>query len=149
MLSGRAGRRYRRMSSFPDLMCSAWPEWRVQRRTYTSPVPLEGQWERQNTPLRLLGRRERRALVVIGTAFAVGLVVMVVALATHHTRHQRGCIDVPTPSTMGGALIHACGAVRDRLCSEEQALARPDRAILARCRAVDPTPFGSTRPDSG
>jgi hypothetical protein len=85
-------------------------------------MPLEGQWQRQHTPLRPAGRRDARAL-------AAGLAVVVIALGAalyagfHHGARTTaaGCIDVIAASTTGGATIHACGAAALRWCRLEAA----------------------------
>jgi hypothetical protein len=99
-------------------------------------VPLEGHWQRQHTPLRSIGRRERRLLI------AVTLVVVVAAavtlyLALHHGSGKvtAGCVQISAASTTGGANLHACGADAARWCrSETERGTAGDRAVLAACR---------------
>jgi hypothetical protein len=102
-------------------------------------MPLEGQWQRQHTPLRLAGRREGRAV-------AAAAVIVVLALGAalyaglHHgaPRTAAGCIDVIAASTTGGAVVHACGASAARWCRLEaargDAFARTVRGECSRLR---------------
>jgi hypothetical protein len=84
-------------------------------------VPLEGHYQRVNTPLRETTGRERlivRALlVIIGIAV---LAAIVVAIATSGGSDgggtAQGCVRVDVPSTMGGSTIHACGARAAEFC---------------------------------
>jgi hypothetical protein len=99
-------------------------------------VPLEGHWERQQTPLRRLGRRERRLL----QAFAGLLVAATIAIALFAALHKdapvpAGCIQVTAPSTLGAAIYRECGAAAVRWCREEAGRSDPlARAVEARCR---------------
>jgi hypothetical protein len=99
-------------------------------------VPLEGHWERQNTPLRRVGRREVRVLAVVASVLVLALGVVVYS-ALHHGTPQAGpgCVDIITASTTGGAVVHACGAKAEHWCQLEAA--RSDafaRTAQARCR---------------
>jgi hypothetical protein len=95
-------------------------------------VPLEGHWQRQHTPLRSLGRRERRALIAVTLVVLIGAAVALYA-ALHHgaAKVAAGCVQISAPSTTGGANLHACGADAARWCRSEAA---GDRALLAACR---------------
>jgi hypothetical protein len=91
-------------------------------------MPVEGQWERANTPLR---RRDKRLLA---GAAVVGAVAVVVLAALYLTRSSspsaRGCLSVDVPSTMGGAHLHVCGAAAHTFCRTQGGEAR----IAAACR---------------
>jgi hypothetical protein len=99
-------------------------------------VPLEGHWERQNTPLRGLGRRELRALVVVAAAVvAAAAVVLVVALSQGAPKVTSGCVAVTAASSTGGATIHACGPRATRLCRARAGGDDPfARSVQAACR---------------
>ena len=80
-------------------------------------MPLEGHWERQNTPLRGLSRRERRILA----PFAIVLVLSLAALGLflifdNGSESSTGCVDVTGASTLGAATYHACGRSAARFC---------------------------------
>jgi hypothetical protein len=99
-------------------------------------MPLEGHWERQNTPLRLTTLRENR-LVAIVTSLTVILVVGVVALAVGigSARVGHGCLRITAGGTTGANVLAPCGRDAVSLC-RQQALRRDDFARRARaaCR---------------
>jgi hypothetical protein len=81
-------------------------------------VPLEGHWERLNTPLRETTPRERwlvRVLVAsLGLAAVTAIVVVIVTSGGSDT--APGCVKVDVPSTMGGSTINACGQDARTFC---------------------------------
>lgn len=80
-------------------------------------MPLEGHWERQNTPLRRLSGRESRLAWIVGV-----LVVLSVAIGTFFVLTASsesvpaGCVKIESGSTMGGGIIRPCGAAATRTC---------------------------------
>lgn len=101
-------------------------------------MPVEGQWERQQTPLRRLTRRELRLL----QGFVAALVATAIAVAAVAFTHSAppvpaNCIQVTGGSTMGAVNYRVCGADRPAWCRQ---MARKDdptaRAVAARCRAA-------------
>ncbi len=100
-------------------------------------MPLEaGHWQRANTPLRRLGRRERRVALA---AVAITLVaVLAVALATMGGSRPApgpGCIYAIVPGATGATPVEACGARARRICAGNATLATPGaQAIEASCR---------------
>jgi hypothetical protein len=99
-------------------------------------MPLEGHWERVNTPLRKITLRERRLLVVFGTVLALGVVAaIIVAIATSGTKTGPGCIRVDLPSTMGGGTPELCGSAAQSFCASPAAHRPPLNATaLPKCR---------------
>lgn len=100
-------------------------------------MPLEGQWERQRTPLRRLSARERRVLMPVALLLLVtAAVVLFVVLDQGRSSSAQGCIDVSAPSTTGAATLHACGRDAARWCRSSEA--RGDdpvaQALRDRCR---------------
>jgi hypothetical protein len=80
-------------------------------------MPLEGHWERQNTPLRALSARERRMVVPIALIVVVATLAAVLYLAIGGSSGSApGCLDLTTPSTMGAGNLHACGHDAARWC---------------------------------
>jgi hypothetical protein len=73
-------------------------------------MPLEGHWQRQNTPLAALPRRDMRALIV-GALAVVALIaiVLVGTVAGSTPRASAGCKRVTVAMTTGGASIERCG----------------------------------------
>lgn len=84
-------------------------------------MPLQGHWDRVNTPLRETTGRERLLvrvlLAVVGIAV---LAAIVMAIATGSGSNgggtAEGCVRVDVPSTMGGSTIHACGSRAAEFC---------------------------------
>jgi hypothetical protein len=99
-------------------------------------MPMEGHWQRVNTPLRRLGERERNvALAAVAiTAIAVIALVLVTAGASRAPL-GRGCISAIVPGIMGGVSVEACGARARSLCKHHARLEDPgSRAIEESCR---------------
>lgn len=99
-------------------------------------MPLEGHWERQNTPLRRLTRREGRIVAVVAVVVALGGGAALYASLTSSTpRPAPGCISVTAASTMGAGQFQSCGAAAARICAAQAG--RNDefaRSVLASCR---------------
>ncbi|HEY2602654.1 MAG TPA: hypothetical protein VGI67_13940 [Thermoleophilaceae bacterium] len=99
-------------------------------------MPLEGHWNRVNTPLRRLTRRERRIVVsalVVTAAFIVALVLATVG--DSRPGPKPGCIYAIVPGVMGATPVDQCGAQAKRTCAERAALRDPgSRAITTSCR---------------
>jgi hypothetical protein len=99
-------------------------------------VPLQGHWERVNTPLRKTTPRERRILwVVVAVLAAACLAGGIVAFGSSSPPRPAGCIHLEAPSTMGGVASDICGADAKRLCTGQHARTDPLSAtILPQCR---------------
>jgi hypothetical protein len=101
-------------------------------------MPLEGHWQRQQTPLRRLTRRELRTLVTIAAA----LIAVTVGFALYAVLHtppaaRADCIDVTAASTTGAARFHACGNDALRWCREEAGRQTSvAKAMRPRCSAL-------------
>lgn len=109
-------------------------------------MPVEGQWERQNTPLRRVTRRERRVLAcacvaMIALAVAIGLGA---ARSGPAAKPAAGCVQLVAASTTGGATYRACGAAAERWCREAGATDLAG-SLRARCLAAG-LPVGVSRP---
>jgi hypothetical protein len=93
-------------------------------------VPVEGHWERANTPLR---ERDRRVLMVVAVVAVLSLIGLGVAYALRPAAQSNaGCVVANVPSTMGGATVRSCGAQAHRLCRTQ---GRIDRLIAEACIA--------------
>jgi hypothetical protein len=91
-------------------------------------MPVEGHWERANTPLQA---RDRRVLVVAAVVAVLLVVGLGVAYALRPAaRSDAGCIVVDVPSTMGGATVRSCGAAAHDFCRTQ---GRLDRTVAAAC----------------
>ncbi len=105
-------------------------------------MPVEGQWERQQTPLRRLSRRELRLLWgFLGVLLVAAAATVVVAFTQSAPPVPPDCIQVTGGSTMGAVNYRVCGADRVRWC--RQVAGRTDPTSLAvqkRCGALGLSP---------
>jgi hypothetical protein len=106
-------------------------------------VPLEGHWQRVNTPLRDTTPRERLLVRGLLAALSAGVIVTVVVLIATGGGSGAGsasgahCVQVDVPSTMGGSGIHACGSDAAAFCRGPLAHSSDLRGrALPACRAA-------------
>jgi hypothetical protein len=82
-------------------------------------MPLEGHYQRVNTPLRKLTARERWAVIVglIVTTAAI-LALLFVPKRTEHpfTQARPGCIEVGVAGRVGNEPVVGCGAKAVAIC---------------------------------
>ncbi len=99
-------------------------------------MPMEGHWQRVNTPLRRLGRRERNVAVAAVAITALAVIALVlVTVGNSGPPLRRGCISAIVPGIMGGTTVEACGAKARSLCVTHAGLEDPgSRAIEESCR---------------
>jgi hypothetical protein len=104
-------------------------------------MPLEGHWERVNTPLRETTPREKllvRVVLWIVAAAAVGTVIVAIATSGKGTSGSplgAGCIRIEVPSTMGGSASDLCGSKAISFCTSPAAHSPPLNATaLPKCR---------------
>ncbi|HEV3228481.1 MAG TPA: hypothetical protein VGY97_03325 [Solirubrobacteraceae bacterium] len=81
-------------------------------------MPMEGQWARSHSPLRQLGKRERRLLATLAVVAVAGIVavVLVATLAGGSSRLAPGCIQATVAGATGGEQLTACGTDAATLC---------------------------------
>jgi hypothetical protein len=92
-------------------------------------MPVEGQFERANTPL---SRRDKRLLAVLAVLAVAAAIAAGVVLATRPgSSSDAGCIVVDVPSTMGGARLRNCGSAAHEFCRTQ---GPRDTRIAAACR---------------
>jgi hypothetical protein len=85
-------------------------------------VPLQGHWERVNTPLRTTSRREIRAMTAVAAIVIVGLVIGLFAvLGGSSPPAAAGCVDVPAAHSVGGGSYEICGDRAALWCRSESA----------------------------
>jgi hypothetical protein len=99
-------------------------------------MPLEGHWQRVNTPLRRLTRRERIVALGVLAATVVAVIVLIAAtVGDSRPGPAPGCISAIVPGAMGATPVEACGARARTTCSQHAGLDDPgSRAIEAACR---------------
>jgi hypothetical protein len=72
-------------------------------------MPLEGHWQRQNTPVAALPRRDVRALIAGAIVIAlIALVAVAGAVIGSSPSASPGCKRVTVAMTTGGAQIERC-----------------------------------------
>lgn len=105
-------------------------------------MPLEGHYERVNTPLRKLNPRERGVLWA-GIAITVVAIVALLFLPGHNDKpllddnggNRAGCIEVAVAGRVGAEPIVGCGHRAEILCKRASGYDGPrPEAILAACR---------------
>jgi hypothetical protein len=100
-------------------------------------MPLEGHWQRTNTPLRKLTRRERRVLVAGTLATAIALLALLLATAgDSRPGPAPGCIRASIAGRTGAELVQPCGAEAIATCRHAAELAGTPygESVLAACR---------------
>jgi hypothetical protein len=111
-------------------------------------MPLEGHWQRQNTPLRKLTPRERNVAIAVVAVAIVAVVAVIVAAgpATSRPGPAEGCIRVVVAGRTGGETVVGCGSKAAGLCAHA-ALYEDPRAkkILAACRDAEIPTTGRPR----
>lgn len=81
-------------------------------------MPLEGHFQRVNTPLRKLTGREIKVLVG-GTAVMVAAILALILATAGDSRPgpSPGCIEVVVAGRVGGEPVNACGAEAKAICA--------------------------------
>lgn len=114
-------------------------------------MPLEGHFQRVNTPLRRLTRRER-TVVGIGLAATVVAIALLLLLTAGDTQPPPppGCISVSIAGRTGAELVHGCGMEAREICAKAATRDDPaSNAIAAGCRERDIRPLPSPRASAG
>jgi len=108
-------------------------------------MPLEGHWQRTNTPLRRLTKRERNVVIAGLATTLIALAVLLLATAGNsRPAPPPGCISVPVAGRTGAELVHGCGVEAREICA--RAATRDDpgsQAIVAGCGERGIRPLGS------
>lgn len=98
-------------------------------------MPLEGHYQRVNTPLRRLTRRER-TVVGAGLAATIVAIALLLLLTAGDTQPPPppGCIEIPIAGRTGAELVHGCGMEAREVCAKAATRDDPaSRAIVAGC----------------
>ena len=82
-------------------------------------MPLEGHYERQNTPLYKLSSREIRVAVGILAVTIVTIVTMVAIMGTSNSNPApaMGCINPTVAGIVGAETLNACGQEAVDICT--------------------------------
>ena len=104
-------------------------------------MPLQGHWDKLNTPLRETTSRERLLVrIVAGILGVAAVATVVVAIVTSDNGTSGralapGCIRVELPSTMGASASDLCGRTAREFCQSSAAHTEPlNHTALPKCR---------------
>jgi hypothetical protein len=91
-------------------------------------MPLQGHWERQQTPL---GSRERKTVAIVAGMLVLAAAIVLFFSVVKDGRTAPGCVSVTVPSTMGAGHMHACGDAARQLCAAQQGRSAKDPSVGA------------------
>ncbi|HEX3608307.1 MAG TPA: hypothetical protein VHU14_01365 [Solirubrobacterales bacterium] len=95
-------------------------------------MPLEGHFQRVNTPLRRLTKRERNVVITGVAVTFVSLATLLLATAgDSRPPPARGCIRASVAGRTGAELIQACGMEARELCARSLGRDEPQFAAIA------------------
>jgi hypothetical protein len=81
-------------------------------------MPLEGHFERVNTPLRKLNGREVKVLVAGTVVTVVALLALILATAgDSRPGPAAGCVSAVVAGRVGGEPVNGCGAEAKAICA--------------------------------
>jgi hypothetical protein len=81
-------------------------------------MPLEGQWQRSQTPLRKLTKRERRVAIGVIAVTVVALAgILLLTAGDSRPGPAPGCIETVVAGRVGGEPINGCGAKARAICA--------------------------------
>lgn len=108
-------------------------------------MPLEGHFNRVNTPLRRLTKRERNVVIAGVAVIFIALAALILATSgDSQPPPVSGCIRVSVAGRTGAELIQACGTEARELCTRSVGVDEPQfRAIAAGCSEQGIRPPGS------
>jgi hypothetical protein len=98
-------------------------------------MPLEGHFERVNTPLRKLTPRERN-VVIAGTLITVGVILALILATASDSRPApaAGCVSAVVAGRVGGEPVNGCGADAKAICARSANYDNPRaRTINGKC----------------
>jgi hypothetical protein len=108
-------------------------------------MPLEGHFQRVNTPLRRLTKRERNVVIAGIAVTFIALATLILATAgDSQPPPAPGCIRVSVAGRTGAELIQACGTEARGLCARSAGIDEPQYlAIAAGCSDQGIRPIGA------
>jgi type II secretory pathway component PulM len=100
-------------------------------------MPLEGHFERVNTPLRKLTPRERN--VVISILIVTTVAILALLFVPSHSERPlapRGCLETYVAGRVGSEPVVGCGAKAEALCARAATFENQRAAtVVAACHA--------------
>jgi hypothetical protein len=114
-------------------------------------MPLEGHFQRVNTPLRRLTKRERNVVMTGVAVTFIALLALVLATAgDSQPPPAPGCIRASVAGRTGAELIQACGKEARELCARSRGRDEPQYlAIAASCGEQSIGPVSSPAAAAG
>jgi len=108
-------------------------------------MPLEEHFDRVNTPLRRLTKRERNVVIAGVAVTFIALAALLLATAgDSQPPPAPGCIRVPVAGRTGAELVQGCGMEAREICARSAALDDPQsQTIAASCGDRGIRPLGS------
>lgn len=100
-------------------------------------MPLEGHWQRTNTPLRRLTARERNVVAagLAVTILAILAIVLWSGSGDSHPAPAAGCFRAIVSGRTGGEVVKGCGAEAEEICAHTATFDGPRaETVLASCR---------------
>jgi hypothetical protein len=92
-------------------------------------MPVEGQWDRVNHPLRTT---DKRVLMIMACVTAVVVIGGVIFALTRPAHSNAGCVVFTVPASVGGATVRYCGGKAKAFCATEHGPAE----AAAECRRL-------------
>ncbi|HEY6551203.1 MAG TPA: hypothetical protein VIY71_08405 [Solirubrobacterales bacterium] len=99
-------------------------------------MPLEGHFQRVNTPLRRLTKRERN-VVIAGLVVTLAALLALILATASDSRPQpaAGCIYTVVAGRTGGEPVHGCGAEAEAICAHSARFQDPrSETVVEACR---------------
>ncbi|HKB49925.1 MAG TPA: hypothetical protein VKC63_00670 [Solirubrobacterales bacterium] len=99
-------------------------------------MPLEGHFQRVNTPLRKLSGREIKVLVAGTVVTVVALLALILATASDsRPAPAPGCVSTVVAGRVGGEPVNGCGAEARAICARSARFDNPRADTIAEtCR---------------
>lgn len=98
-------------------------------------MPLEGHYQRVNTPLRRLTTRERN-VVFAGTLITIGVILALILVTAGDSRPgpAEGCVSAVVAGRVGGEPVNGCGEKAKEICARSANYDNPRaRTISGKC----------------
>jgi type II secretory pathway component PulM len=98
-------------------------------------MPLEGHYQRVNTPLRRLTARERN-VVLAGTLLTFGVILALILATAGDSRPApaEGCVSAVVAGRVGGEPVNGCGEKAKEICARSANYDNPRaRTINQKC----------------
>ncbi len=98
-------------------------------------MPLEGHYQRVNTPLRRLTPRERN-VVLAGTLVTIGVILALILATASDSRPApaEGCVSAVVAGRVGGEPVNGCGEDAKAICARSANYDNPRaRTISGKC----------------